>query len=214
MARPSPASAILRTRKRDHIFASSTYRVRARIRRGFITKRVPPHRSAAGGLAESGPLRGTRSLPGELGLPPHRRVPHSTASPARDHGVVASRRISKGDPVGRCRRPRATPCICRLDAPRIPSSVRRSRGFDRAHLARFYRAHLARFHRAHLARFHRQIRIARDALHAPFNIALRAHHVEKFALELYERPSLVIDCPRVETRAFVKSSGLWLHFAR
>jgi hypothetical protein len=44
----SVAPHLLRAMGCVHIFAVSSYRACARIRRGFITKRVPPHRNARG----------------------------------------------------------------------------------------------------------------------------------------------------------------------
>jgi len=55
------APSILRDANGIHIFASSTYRVCARRRRGTITNRVPPQRSAPGNLAESGHIADRRT---------------------------------------------------------------------------------------------------------------------------------------------------------
>jgi hypothetical protein len=73
------ALSLLRAMRCVHIFAASTYRVRARIRRGIITERVPPHRNAR----ESWPAR--RAASG--GAPPIGPPPPSSPYAVFQHSV-------------------------------------------------------------------------------------------------------------------------------
>lgn len=124
--------AVLRVSHLVHIFAPSTYRVRARIRRGIITKRVPLQRIACGHFAErprspngTGLARGRFASPSAADLPPQsspalRRTRSASrvvaASPVANalHGRASRTAVSRGRVARRWRVLRADRA---MDAP-------------------------------------------------------------------------------------------------